>query len=102
MGILIEIKDKQQKDSLIFYSVPYTGFTELQPFSIGIDPINKLLFFFENTNISVEPKIILDLKDEEKIISNFGIPMRVVAIIIRQVSRCLREHNFPDNISFAG
>jgi len=100
MGILVEIKNKQHEGSVVYYTIPYTGFTELLPFKIGIDTEKKYVYIYKDLNIHDMPIKVIDFNDEDKPIEKCQIPSKVIGIIIIRVLKCFRENNFPDDISY--
>lgn len=100
MGILVEINDKYQQGSMIYYTVPYTGFTEVLPFKIGIDIEKKYVYIYKDLNVYGTPIKIIDMNDMDKPIGDCQIPSKIVGVVIIRVLKCFRENNFPDDISY--
>ena len=101
MAILIVINNKEKYNSQIFYTVSYTDVPNLAPFKIGIDMAKNLILFFKNTDTSKPPIKIIDLNNPDEIITDFEIPRAISGRIIMRILACLRDNNFPDDISYS-
>lgn len=100
MAILVEIKNKQVQDSVIYYTVLYTGYSEVLPFKVGIDIDKKHIYIYKDLNVNNAPIKFIDMNNKDMPIGDCQIPFPIVGAIIKSVLRCFREHHFPDDISY--
>lgn len=102
MGIWIRIRKYQLQNNIHYYQVELPG-SEMIPFFIGIDPLQRKLYFFKNNNFKEKPISTVNFNNKEEILSipEEFIPQSIFGNVVIKVIGALRKNEFPEILDHA-
>lgn len=98
MGVYIEIKKIKSENKIYYYRVSTKDFGNIEPFEIGIDSAQKVLYLFHN--IKDKEKNTIDLSNPKS--ANISwLPSGLLGCVLYKVLQTLEKQEFGEYLSFS-
>ncbi|HEV2601342.1 MAG TPA: hypothetical protein VGT41_03525 [Candidatus Babeliales bacterium] len=101
MGKYVGIKKYLEKNNMYYYVVSTNDFGGAL-FYIRIDPISKILDFFETSDFNQEVVYSKDMHDPDFMLEakNSSINLHVTPYVLLKVYRAIKNNDFPEYLDY--
>ena len=101
MGKYVGIKKYLEKNNMYYYVVSTNDFGGVH-FYIRVDPITKILDFFETSDMTQEAMYTIDFNDPDSAIKakESSINLHVTPYVLLQVYRAFKNNTFPECLDY--